>query len=185
MQNDKKESVNIHPLMTAREKSRENKVEFQGFISLSDKNFIRLYTDLQGLSYVEIPEEAILYFEKATGGKAGKISIFVSASKQVTEVQRRFVTAHSSTLSAYSPATTIDKSSRNTKVPQPASYSLCIKKLWYAFAANAAQIISLNAQIANETNPQRREFLIMRLETRKLRAKNALRFCLSDYRKTG
>jgi hypothetical protein len=93
----------IHPLMIAREKSDEHKIEFQGFLRPADKNFIRLYMDLQMLSFVEIPEEAILYWKKSSSGQTGKISVFVSASKQVTEINRRFVTAYSSTLSTYGP----------------------------------------------------------------------------------
>jgi len=111
------------------------------------------------------------------------LAVFVAASKQVTEIRRRFVTGYSLNLPAYSSTNTIDDSCRNIRFPELKSFWPCIEKCEYAFAANAAQIIRLNAQIENETNVQRRQFLVMRLETRKSRAKRVLQFYLSCYSK--
>jgi hypothetical protein len=41
---------------------------------------IRLYGNLRISSYVEIPKDEILYWEKETGGEVAKVSVFVSAS---------------------------------------------------------------------------------------------------------
>jgi hypothetical protein len=89
-------------LIAAQEKTNATTVEFCGFVGTASNDVLRLYPELDTSVYVEIPKEAIVYVEKDgrdCGGVKGRVRVFVSASKEVTEVSKRRVGANESFLS--------------------------------------------------------------------------------------
>lgn len=181
MTNNIIEGVDIHPLIAAQEKRNETTVEFRGFLGTEDEQFIRLYTDLKMSSCVEIPNDALLHWEKDSDGTAGKIRVFVSASREVTEVFKRRIMARSSGLSLNGAKVAVDEDSLHILKPPPrlTSFWTCVGDCKAAFAALAGQIISLEAQIPLST-PTRAQQLRATVDTLKTRAKAALSFCLSQ-----
>ena len=93
------EKLEVHPLIAAQEQSGETTIEFCGFVGSRDDETLRLYTDLGMSSYLKIPKEAVVHVEEDLDGVTGKVRVFVSSHKLVTEVYQYQLQANASLLS--------------------------------------------------------------------------------------
>lgn len=86
-----------HPLMRALEERGQSVVELRGYAGTGTAGFLRLYPALDVGSYVEVPRSAVVY-AKTSDDEDGIVTLFVAASAEITEVQRRTLPAKASSL---------------------------------------------------------------------------------------
>lgn len=181
MSNNPFENLDIHPLIKAQEKHHTPAIEFRGFLGTGNERMVRLYENLKISSYVEIPKDEILYWEKETSGEVGKVRVSVSASTEVTEVYQHQVMARSSALS-FNGALVADDDRRPPLGwrPEPIDFWSCAGKCEGALIRAVARIAQLEAQAAEAQDPIRAEQLIRQAEELKTQAKSTLWLCLTQ-----
>ncbi len=184
------DGVTIHPLIAAQEQRDERAVEFRGFLGTTGARAVRLYPDLDTTSYVEIPKDAVLHWEKDADAVVGKIRVYVAAACDVTEVHRRRVVARSSALSVYgarrgSPCgcgarlTADERRLALARPPRPmTAFTRCVIRCEGAFASMATRAAVLDARAAQEPDALRSAQLFSQAEDIKSQAKTALYDCL-------
>ncbi len=155
----------VHPLIKAMEKCGEATVELRGFLGTSKDDTIRLYDVLNTSSYMEIPKDAVLYFEPLESNEPGKYRAFVTANQSVKIVRR----LHAFEVVSHLPPL--------KRVPD---FWSCAGECEGVFSGKASEILAIKSRALSETSDARRATLMNRAEELEQSAKQILMLCLNE-----
>jgi len=91
-------SLNVHPTLKklAQKAPSSDVTVLEGYVGRSDSQMTRLFYELTGGAYMDLPSKAILHDEPVPGDESGKVRVYV---ERATRLQLTFQTTDDDTSS--------------------------------------------------------------------------------------
>lgn len=173
----------LHPLIKAIEEKKCRPVLLEGYLGTASKDdSIRLYFGFNSNECVEIPNQAVIHLE--AGGDHGWIKVYVDESADIIHILTRSIPAGSFTLESPMEATQQEPGAFSlrmppTRLPPPTNATTCCRQCESTFGASAAGILLLLLRAQQESNPNRKDFLVNMALNQAAQAKSEFSACVN------